>query len=40
MARLLPRLVADTSSLQASMLRGGQTIVEFTVSNQGEIASG
>ncbi|MFM6023991.1 MAG: CARDB domain-containing protein, partial [Dolichospermum sp.] len=39
-ARLLPRLVADTSSLQASMLRGGQTIVEFTVSNQGEIASG
>ncbi len=39
-ARLLPRLVADTSSLQASMLRGGQTIVEFTVSNQGEVASG
>nr|NCR77171.1 hypothetical protein [Microcystis aeruginosa K13-06] len=39
-AQLLPRLVADTSSLQASMLRGGQTIVEFTVSNQGEIASG
>ncbi|TRU88111.1 MAG: hypothetical protein EWV76_09640 [Microcystis novacekii Mn_MB_F_20050700_S1] len=39
-ARLLPRLVADTRSLQASMLRGGQTLVEFTVSNQGEVASG
>jgi hypothetical protein len=33
-------LVADQSSLQASMLRGGQTIVEFTVSNYGAIASG
>ncbi len=39
-AQLLPRLVADTSRLQASMLRGGQTLVEFTVSNQGAIASG
>ncbi|MEA5536850.1 S8 family serine peptidase [Crocosphaera sp. XPORK-15E] len=39
-AQLLPRLVADTSNLQASMLRGGQTLVEFTVSNQGAIASG
>ncbi|GBF78819.1 S8 family serine peptidase [Aphanothece sacrum] len=39
-AQLLPRLVADTSRLQASMLRGGQSLVEFTVSNQGEIASG
>jgi len=38
--QLLPRLVADTSSLQASMLRGGQTLVEFTVSNQGDIPSG
>ncbi|MFB2737342.1 ELWxxDGT repeat protein, partial [Umezakia ovalisporum] len=39
-ARLLPRLVADTNSLQASMLRGEQNIVEFTVTNQGEIPSG
>ncbi|WP_218653149.1 ELWxxDGT repeat protein [Nostoc sp. TCL26-01] len=38
--QILPRLVADTSSLQASMLRGGQTLVEFTVTNQGGIASG
>jgi hypothetical protein len=38
--RILPRLVADTSSLSASMLRGGQTLVEFTVSNQGATASG
>jgi hypothetical protein len=38
--QLLPRLVADTNSLQASMLRGGQTLVEFTVSNQGDIPSG
>lgn len=38
--QILPRLVADTSSLQASMLRGGQTLVEFTVTNQGGAASG
>ena len=38
--QILPRLVADTSSLQASMLRGGQTLIEFTVTNQGGIASG
>ncbi|WP_256872037.1 Calx-beta domain-containing protein [Nostoc sp. TCL26-01] len=38
--QILPRLVADTSTLQASMLRGGQTLVEFTVTNQGGIASG
>ena len=37
---ILPRLVADTSKLEASMLRGGQKLVEFTISNQGGIASG
>ncbi|MFN5513449.1 MAG: Calx-beta domain-containing protein [Cyanobacteriota bacterium] len=38
--QLLPRLVADTSRLEASMLRGGQSVVEFTVTNQGDIPSG
>ncbi|MCX5980388.1 MAG: DUF5050 domain-containing protein, partial [Nostocales cyanobacterium LacPavin_0920_SED1_MAG_38_18] len=38
--QILPRLVADTSNLEASMLRGGQKLVEFTVTNQGGIASG
>ncbi|MDJ0731228.1 MAG: hypothetical protein QNJ33_14675 [Crocosphaera sp.] len=33
-------MVADTSQLQASMLRGDQTVVEFTVTNEGAIASG
>ena len=38
--QILPRLVADISNLEASMLRGGQKLVEFTVTNQGGIASG
>ena len=38
--QLLPKLVADTSKLQATMLRGGQTLVEFTVRNEGAISSG
>jgi hypothetical protein len=33
-------LVADQSSLQASMLRGGQTLVQFEVRNEGAIPSG
>jgi ELWxxDGT repeat protein len=37
---ILPRLVADTSTIQSSMLRGGQNVVEFTVTNQGGAASG
>ena len=38
--QLLPKLVADQSSLQASMLRGGQTLVEFQVRNEGAIPTG
>jgi ELWxxDGT repeat protein len=38
--QLLPKLVADQSTLQASMLRGGQSLVEFQVRNEGVIPSG
>jgi hypothetical protein len=38
--QLLPKLIASQQSLQASMLRGGQTLVEFDISNIGAIPSG
>jgi hypothetical protein len=38
--QLLPKLVANQSILQASMLRGGQTLVEFQVRNEGAIPTG
>ena len=38
--QLLPKLVADQSSLQSSMLRGGQTLVSFKLANQGVVPSG
>ena len=33
--RITPRLVASTNTLNAGMLRGGQTFTEFTVTNEG-----
>ena len=38
--RLLPRLVASSSSLQAAMLRGSQRTIEFEISNQGDLPTG
>jgi Ca2+-binding RTX toxin-like protein len=38
--RIVPRLVAEFPTLTSGMLRGQQTAVEFTVTNQGGAASG
>ncbi|MCX6924831.1 MAG: putative Ig domain-containing protein [Verrucomicrobia bacterium] len=37
---LRPRLVATPSSLLAGMVRGGQSVVEFQIVNEGGVASG
>ena len=40
LARIVPNLVSSEPTLRQSMLRGGQTAVEFTLTNEGGAATG